>query len=410
MKSSICVIFAGGPERGIPCLPVPENAYIICADSGLKLAERLGFAPDLVLGDYDSLGAVPEAYPHIVIPVEKDDTDTLYAVRYALEKGYRDIRIFGAFGGRLDHTLANLQTLEFLHEHGAKGMLVGMHDWAVLLDSETRSFPQMPGFTLSLFAWEGKCTGVTLHGVHYPLENGTLTRQFPLGCSNEITAERAEITVKHGLLLAMGSRLIRAENLQEYFAVDRGTVFPPKPDSSVRGESDYRLNKARTQAALPPVPPDTIIKYVNTFLGGMGMREVPAAEALCRVRNPKYPGRAVGYVKRSRQYKLADKGDLVWVKFTERGHVGVVASGNDVNFDMPENAEEYTQKIGRRRLRASSGVLLHRLGETWDTSFVLVFPLAPIPADRTRRDLERAIGNYLIAKGVPILDYYSHNY
>lgn len=410
MKQNICVIFAGGPEQGIPCLPVPENAYIICADSGLKLAERLHFAPDLVLGDYDSLGAVPEQYPHEILPVEKDDTDTLYAARWALKNGYREIWIFGAFGGRLDHTLANLQTLEFLHDHGAKGILIGVHDWAALLDGETRCFPRMPGFTLSLFAWEGKCTGVTERGVHYPLENGTLTRQFPLGCSNEITAAQAEITVKHGLLLVMGSRLTRAENLQEYFSAAQGTVYPPKPDSSVRGESDYRLNKARTQAALPPVPPDTITEYVNTFLGGMGMRGIPAAEALCRIRNPKYPGRSVGYAKRSLQYQLADKGDIVWMKFTERGHLGVVASGNDVNFDMPEHTEEYTQRDGRGWLHTSSGILLHRLGEQWDTSFVLVFPLAPIPAGRTRRDLERAIGNYLIAKGVPILDYYSHNY
>lgn len=207
MKQTTCIIFAGGPESGTPCRAVPEHAYVICADSGLRLAERLNVPPDLVLGDYDSLGAVPENYPHLILPVEKDDTDTMYAVRTALEKGFRDIWIFGAFGGRLDHTFANLQTLEFLHCHGAKGCLIGVHDYAFLMENETRTLPRKDGFTLSVFAWDGDCSGVTLRGVHYPLENGVLTRHFPLGCSNEITAECAEITVKTGILLVIGSRL-----------------------------------------------------------------------------------------------------------------------------------------------------------------------------------------------------------
>lgn len=209
MEQSICVIFAGGPEKGIPCMAIPPDAYYICADSGLRLAERLQITPDLVLGDYDSLGTVPEQYPHLILPVEKDDTDTMYAVRVALEKEFRDIRIFGAFGGRLDHTVANLQTLEFLLRHGAEGMLVGVNDYAFLMADETRILPRKDGFTLSMFAWSEECRGVTLRGVHYPLENGALSRHFPLGCSNEITAEQAEITVKEGVLLVMGSRLER---------------------------------------------------------------------------------------------------------------------------------------------------------------------------------------------------------
>ena len=209
MEQSICVIFAGGPESGTPCMEIPPDAYYLCADSGLRLAERLQITPDLVLGDYDSLGAVPEQYPHLILPVEKDDTDTMYAVRVALEKGFRDIRIFGAFGGRIDHTFANLQTLEFLLKHGAKGMLAGANDYAFLMENETRLLPQRNGFTLSVFAWSEECRGVTLRGVHYPLEHGDLSRHFPLGCSNEITAEQAEITVNEGVLLVMGSRLER---------------------------------------------------------------------------------------------------------------------------------------------------------------------------------------------------------
>ena len=202
----ICVIFAGGPERGLPCLPVPEGAYILCADSGLKLCQRLNCVPDLVLGDYDSLGAEPAGLPHITANPEKDDTDTLLAVRHALTQGYRDIRIFGAFGGRLDHTLANLQTLLFLHEHGACGMLIGAGDWVCLQPAGvTGRYAKQPGFTFSVFAWSEQCTGVCIRGTKYTLENGTLSRSFPLGVSNEITAEAAEITCKTGLLLLAGS-------------------------------------------------------------------------------------------------------------------------------------------------------------------------------------------------------------
>lgn len=204
----ICAILAGGPEKGLPCRPVPPDAYILCADSGLHLAERLSLAPDLVLGDFDSLGAVPESLPHITVPVEKDDTDTMLAARVALEKGFRDIRIYGAFGGRLDHTIANLQTLEYLRNAGADAVLIGTENLAFLmLSGEARRIPRQDGWSLSLFSWSPECTGVTAKGVFYPLENGTLTRDFPLGVSNSVTAEEAEITCGSGVLLVVCSFL-----------------------------------------------------------------------------------------------------------------------------------------------------------------------------------------------------------
>ena len=194
----ICAILAGGPEEGMPCEPVPESAFILCADSGLHLAERLHRQPDLVLGDFDSLGAVPVHLPHMTVPVEKDDTDTMLAVRVALERGFRDIRIYGAFGGRLDHTLANLQTLEYLRLHGADGLLYG---------GESLRLQARPDWTLSLFAWSEKCEDVCASGVYYPLSHDSLIRSFPLGVSNHITADTAEISLGTGTLLIMQSAL-----------------------------------------------------------------------------------------------------------------------------------------------------------------------------------------------------------
>lgn len=205
-SAQICVIFAGGPEEGLPCEPVPENAYILCADSGLRLAERLHSDPDLVLGDFDSLGEVPVSLPHMTVPAEKDDTDTMLAVRTALQKGFRDIRIYGAFGGRLDHTIANLQTLEFIRRNGAEGMLIGAGDCVrMLTDGEMLHLPQQPERTLSLFAWSEQCSGVCARGVQYPLEDALLTRTFPLGVSNQITAPEAEIVCGRGTLLVIQS-------------------------------------------------------------------------------------------------------------------------------------------------------------------------------------------------------------
>ncbi len=204
----ICAILAGGPEEGIPCEPVPKSAFILCADSGLHLAERLCRQPDLVLGDFDSLGAVPAHLPHMTVPVEKDDTDTMLAVRVALERGFRDIRIYGGFGGRLDHTVANLQTLEYLRLQGADGLLCGVRDCArMLCGGESLRLRARLDWTLSLFAWSEKCEDVCASGVYYPLAHGSLTRSFPLGVSNHITADAAEISLGTGILLVMQSAL-----------------------------------------------------------------------------------------------------------------------------------------------------------------------------------------------------------
>lgn len=206
--SDLCVIFAGSPEKNLPCLPVPtENALILCADSGLQLAQRMGVAPSLVLGDFDSLGALPDA-PYYQAPVEKDDTDTVLAVRFGLEKGCRRFMIYGALGGRFDHSYANIQTLLFLHQHDASGILVGENDLLMLQRAGTTvEYPKREGFTLSVFSLTPQCEGVNIHGVKYPLENATLTIYHPLGVSNEITDERAVLHVEQGILLIVQSKL-----------------------------------------------------------------------------------------------------------------------------------------------------------------------------------------------------------
>ncbi len=203
-----CVIFAGGPEEDLPCLPLPqEDALILCADSGLRLAQRMGATPDLVLGDFDSLGALPDA-PYVQAPVEKDDTDTMLAARYGLEKGCRCFLIYGGLGGRFDHSYANIQTLLFLRKRGAFCMLIGANDIITVLEAgKEMGIDKREGFSLSVFALTPQCEGVSISGVKYPLEDATLTMYHPLGVSNEIIADRAVLRVEQGILLIVQSKL-----------------------------------------------------------------------------------------------------------------------------------------------------------------------------------------------------------
>jgi len=92
------------------------------------------------------------------------------------------------------------------------------------------------------------------------------------------------------------------------------------------------------------------------------------------------------------------------MKFTEDGFLGVVATSNDINFDIPLSQKEYNKNHN------TSGIIIHYLNKKWNESFVLVFPLKKIPEKLKRGDVERGIGNYLIKKGVPILDFFSHRY
>ena len=201
MKS--CVIFCAAGFDGL-LAPIPENALTIAADGGLRHTQALGLNPDVILGDFDSLGYVPE--DSRVFPVEKDDTDAMLAVRLGLQQGCGWFELYGALDGpRLDHTVANFQTLAYLATHGARGAHIGRDYIATVLKTEAISFPAEAEGILSLFCL-GASARVTIEGLHYPLENGTLTPDFPLGVSNHFEGRAAKITVHEGLVLALWDR------------------------------------------------------------------------------------------------------------------------------------------------------------------------------------------------------------
>ena len=120
----VCMIFCAGGFSGL-LQPMPQDALVIAADGGLRHTEKLGLQPDIILGDFDSLGYVPEGAA--VYPVEKDDTDSMLAIKQGLAQGCDTFYLYGALDGkRLEHTVANFQALQYLADHGAKGYLVGL--------------------------------------------------------------------------------------------------------------------------------------------------------------------------------------------------------------------------------------------------------------------------------------------
>ena len=129
------------------------------------------------------------------------------AVREALRRGCGDITILGAMGGRFDHTFANVQVLAFINSKGARGRILSCGEEIMLAGAGEYSVARREGYSLSLFAYTPQVRGLTLRGVKYSLENGEISANFPIGISNEITAERAEISFTEGLLLIVQSRL-----------------------------------------------------------------------------------------------------------------------------------------------------------------------------------------------------------
>ena len=199
-----CLIFCAAGFDALAADIGPED-YILAADGGLAHVKALGLSPNGIIGDFDSLGYTPEGAE--VFPVEKDDTDAMLAVRKGLELGFRDFILYGSLDGpRLDHTIANFQTLQFLADHGAAGYLVGRDYLITVVKNGSLTFPAGCEGILSLFCLGPDARGVTLEGLHYPLRDASLSSGFPLGVSNHFTGKSANITVKNGSLLALWDR------------------------------------------------------------------------------------------------------------------------------------------------------------------------------------------------------------
>ena len=196
-----CVIFCAGGFSAL-AEPVREQDYIIAADGGYVHTQALGLSPNAVLGDFDSLGFVPENA--LRFPVEKDDTDAMLAVRLGLKQGCDRFLLYGSLDGpRLEHTVANFQTLAFLLDRGKSGFLIGKSQVVTLLEKGSLTFPETATGYFSVFAFGGEARVITLRGFQYELEQGTLSPGFPLGVSNQFVGREAALSVTEGRLLVI---------------------------------------------------------------------------------------------------------------------------------------------------------------------------------------------------------------
>ena len=210
-----CVIISAGSFVPVD-IPLYEGDYCIACDAGFKYAQEMGILPDLIVGDFDSAS---EEDPMLIRSIEeieqndperivrlnvvKDDTDTMKAVKIGLSKGYRKFYLYGATGGRrIDHTMANIQTLLFIKHNGGKGYIMDSDKMLMIAENEEIMFNVGNTGYISIFSLSEVSKGVTLKGLMYTLQNGELKNDFPLGVSNEfIFDEEACVSVEEGTLL-----------------------------------------------------------------------------------------------------------------------------------------------------------------------------------------------------------------
>ena len=183
-----------------------DKPLVVCADGGYRHARAMGLVPDVLLGDFDSLGgALPAGVETVRYPREKDFTDSQIAVSYCLERGIKKLILLGAVGSRMDHSLANLSLLAYIAEYGGEGLVLDECN-EVRLVRDSLTLPKREGYSVSFLPLTAEVRGVTLTGFVYPLQNATLRLGTNLAVSNEFADETATVTISEGVLLAFCSR------------------------------------------------------------------------------------------------------------------------------------------------------------------------------------------------------------
>ena len=204
MNTPICYIFGAG--EFVPCnITLTESDLVIAADGGYDHLLQIGLRADVVIGDFDSVTSSEiwedTVCEKLTYPPEKDDTDMMLAIKLGLSRGFGQFNIYGGLGGRLDHTVANIQALSFLAEHSAQGILHHPdYELTVIKNSSFTVAKDKTGY-ISVFSLSDTSENVTIKGLEYELEGATLTNSFPLGVSNAATGKKGIISVERGTLL-----------------------------------------------------------------------------------------------------------------------------------------------------------------------------------------------------------------
>lgn len=201
--ANICYVIGAGDITETK-IKADESDLIICADGGYKYKSLLGRECDMVVGDFDSYGSIPETENKIVAPTEKDETDMMLAVDLGLEKGYREFVLLGALGGeRNDHSVANVQLLHYITSKGARGTIYhGDEIFTAFLNGTLKLGAELKGY-VSVFSLSDESRGVTIRNLKYAVDDFTLCSYKPIGVSNEFLGKESTITVEDGALLVV---------------------------------------------------------------------------------------------------------------------------------------------------------------------------------------------------------------
>ena len=181
--------------------------YIVFCDSGLRHLEPLQVKPSLIVGDFDSHDNPHLDVETIVLPCEKDDTDTVFAVKEAIKRGFDDFLLIGVVGARLDHTLGNVSILLYLDSIGKKGIIIDDYSEMEIVSNEPAYIEDSYSF-FSLLNVSGTAKGITIENAKYPLDNAEITCEYQYGVSNEVLpGKTAKVSILEGKLLLIKDRM-----------------------------------------------------------------------------------------------------------------------------------------------------------------------------------------------------------
>lgn len=204
-----CVIIGGGDcSAKILKENIHTDDFIICADSGFDIADECGFKTNLLIGDFDSIKAIPENVSKITLPVEKDVTDCVAAFNEGVKLGFKNFVLFGGTGGRFEHTFANISLMANASKSGIVFEIIDeKHIFRSITNSSIR-ISRKSQQQISVFAYGDRAFGVTEKGFHYSLWDYTLDPfDGALGTSNDIVDEYGEISVEQGTLIIIETQM-----------------------------------------------------------------------------------------------------------------------------------------------------------------------------------------------------------
>ncbi len=200
-----CYVIGAGEVFCLDLTP-NEDDLVIAVDGGFRILEDAGIKPDLVIGDFDSLGFCPQSEDTIKLPEMKDDTDMFAALKQGIDKGYSDFFIYGGTGGRFDHTFANVQLLTYLSQIGRRGFMFSNDNVLTVITDNQIELPSGNAGIVSVFSVSENAYGVSERGLKYELTDASLTNSNPIGVSNEFTNSSSCIRVEKGTLLIIFPR------------------------------------------------------------------------------------------------------------------------------------------------------------------------------------------------------------